>query len=417
MLTAARVAAVADELEARSPGIVRDARLCIGSEDLDEALHDAMIVPVGSRPEDLRGRVEDMLATRGVAVTPGGTSDPLSHEVLRGVRDAWRDDLLHAVGAAPEASTTQELLASHYTWMEAAAEGTRCFVRDRPGRPLLLLNALGLPLTIWSQLLGGDHGYRIIVPELPVCALIDGGMTATMSALEVAPHLRELLSGLDLPDIDVLAWCNGGRIAVELLRIAPDLLGRVVLLSPTFRGGATPSGRTSEFEDHLDSMFVLAGAGPARAGRVSAVLRRPQPDPDWQALADQPEQRAARLLGMPRREIQDDIKVPMANADSLLHYIARTRLDESVSAQVPSDLPGDRITLVCGSHDTVVDNVHTVEWLEAHAPGFTHLRMSGAGHYIQDLQYRYLLHVLDRVLLARGGREPLPVRLSLESGG
>jgi len=55
--------------------------------------------------------------------------------------------------------------------------------------------------------------------------------------------------------------------------------------------------------------------------------------------------------------------------------------------------------------------VQTSEWLEARAPGFTAYEISGAGHYIQDLQYPYLAHLLQRILVARAPDGDLPARI------
>lgn len=403
-----RVAAVIDELEARVPGFLADIGVRVGRDDLAAAVDDAS----PGEPNDLHDLVRGTLAARGVTIGEHPTGGPLAEEVLRGVRDAWREDTRHTVGAAPDAETVRTLLASEYERRALPDTSAHCYLRRRPGQPLLLLNALGLPLTIWSRLLHGDHGYQLIVPELSVCRLLEGGMTATKSAREVAGELGQLIEGLDNSGVDVLAWCNGGRIGMELLRTAGDLIGHLVLLCPTFRGGVTPSGQTSTFEDHLESMFALASSGPGRAGRVAALMRRPQPELDWSELAEEPTQLAAVLLGAPRAVLQNDMKIPMAEADSLAHYVARTRLDEALSADATGSLPGERITLICGSHDSVVANSHTVEWLTRRAPGFAHLEVSGAGHYIQDLQYGYLMHVLDRVLSERPAPRPLPARIT-----
>ena len=228
--------------------------------------------------------------------------------------------------------------------------------------------------------------------------------------------LRDLLYDLALPEVDVLAWCNCGRVGVELLRLAGPSIARLVLLSPTFRGGVTPSGRTSLYENNLDKLFSMVAGGPGRAVVASTMLRLPQPAPDWQQFADQPDERARQLFSMPRKGFDTAMVKPMATPESLVHYVQRTYLDEAISAEAPVALPGDRIVLIQGSHDSIVDNVQTREWLEERAPGFTCYEVSGAGHYIHDLQYQYLVHLLHRVLLTGATAGDLPARVREISG-
>jgi pimeloyl-ACP methyl ester carboxylesterase len=248
------------------------------------------------------------------------------------------------------------------------------------------------------------------VPVLPSCDLVEGGMTETSSAREVAGVLRDLLDDLALPEVDVLAWCNGGRIGVELLRLAGPAIGTLVLLSPTFRGGVTPGGRTSPYENNLDKLFSMVAAVSSRAGYASTMLGLPQPAPDWRQFDGQPEERARQLFSMPRLAFNAVMARPMATAESLVHYVRRTYLDEAISAEAPAPLPGERVVLIQGSHDSIVDNVQTREWLAERAPGFRCYEVSGAGHYVNDLQYPYLVHLLDRVLGAGAGDLPARVR-------
>ena len=236
-------------------------------------------------------------------------------------------------------------------------------------------------------------------------------MTETQSARELASTLADLLDDLALPEVDVIGWCNAGRVGIELFRLSHPSLAKLVLLSPTFRGGLTRSGGTSPWEDKLDKLFSMVADVPSRAAYVSTTLRLPQPAPDWEQLADQPIQRVRQLFSMPRKAFDTAMIKPMATPESLVHYVRRTYLDQALSAEPPAPLPGDRIVLIHGSHDSIVDNVHTREWLGDRAPGFTCSEVSGAGHYIQDLQYPYLVHLLHRVLVPGSEVGCLPTRV------
>lgn len=417
MLEEARLLAVVEEIQARVPEFFDANVLTMNREDLRNVLEDVLPSTGGGSLEEVADAVQRAWERRGVRHEGGRASEPVARELLRGIRDAVRPDLASSPAGHPEATDVEALLGSEYTEVTGSSGGIHAFVRKRPGRPLLLLNALGLSIRIWSRFLRGTHDHQVIVPVLPSCDALNGGMMQTSSARQLAQLLRDLLRDLALPEVDVLAWCNGGRIGVELLRLAGASIGKLVLLSPTFRGGATPGQRTSLYEDSLDKLFSLVASQPGRAAPVSAMLRLPQPVPDWGRLARKPVERAWQLFSMPRKAFDTAMVTPMATPESLAHYVGRTYLDEAISSEAPVALPGDRIVLIQGSHDSIVENVQTREWLEARAPGFTAYEVSGAGHYIHDLQYPYLAHLLQRILVAPAPDSDLPARVrELTSG-
>lgn len=411
MLARADILAVVDEIEARSPGFFEANMLAVDGDAVALALQDALPTSAGEDLEGLVRVVSGAWQSRGVRwEARPGSPDPIAEEMLRGIRDTMRRDL--PPPAEPTAVVdAKALLLTEYETIEDSAGTPRCFVRRGGTHPLLVLNALGLPIGMWARFLGGEHDHQVIVPVLASCDPIDGAMTETSSAPQLAGALRDLLEELALPEVDTLAWCNAGRVGTELLRLAPHLVGKLVLLSPTFRGGITRSDRTSSYEDNLDKLFSLVASRPSRAAQVSTMLRLPRPVPAWPALADRPAERAQLLFGMPRKQFDAELITPMATADSLVHYVQRTYLDEASAAKMPSGLPGERVTLIQGSDDAIVDNLQAREWLADHAEGFACYEVSGAGHYIHDLQCRYLLHLLDRVL-GNAHEAPLPARVS-----
>ena len=197
---------VVDEIRARAPGFFDDTVLTVHGDDLD-----------GGPAQKFRAAC----AAHGVRWARGDApSDPVALELLRGVRDTARPELAGGVGS-PEETDVAALLRAEYREVAGLSGASSAFVRRRGTRPLLLLNALGLPIRLWSQFLGGDHGHRVVVPVLPSCDLLAGGMVGTSSATQLAETLRDLLEHLDLGPVDVLAWCNGGRVGVELMRVAP----------------------------------------------------------------------------------------------------------------------------------------------------------------------------------------------------
>lgn len=121
-------------------------------------------------------------------------------------------------------------------YAEVQTAAGRCLVRNRGQRTVLLISALGIPLSIWSSFLLDGHDYRIVVPEMLCSDLFLGGMRSVQSAREHAQHIDALLRAAGIGAFDVIAWCNGGRIAIELAALAKDRIGKLIFLSPTFRG-------------------------------------------------------------------------------------------------------------------------------------------------------------------------------------
>jgi pimeloyl-ACP methyl ester carboxylesterase len=408
--------AVADEIEARDEAFFATNVLTLGERALRDDLVE-LAGPLGTTtPEDTEEVALATLEHRGIRwEVAAGDHDPVMAELLVGMRDAGRVDVWRDGADAPdpdELPSIDEVLATRYRPIADAAGVVRGHVRLDGRRPVLLLNALGLPLRVWTRFLVDDHDLQVVVPVLPCCDLVDGGMTETMSAPDVAASVHELLGLLGTP-VDVLAWCNSGRIALELAALAGPGVERIVLVAPSFREGpdSTP---TSVYEDDIDRLFGLVAADSARAPLVAGMLARVGSTPDWAALAAEPERRGEALFALPRQIVADDLRTPMVDPASLVHYVARTYLDEAAtSAMGPG--PGARTTLIQGAHDAIVSNAHTTRWMEDNVPGFTGYEISGSGHYVHDLQYEYLRLLLVRTLLGAGdepvGPDDLPARV------
>lgn len=410
MLDQSRILAVADEIEARSPGFFDANLLTLDTADLRSALKDTPYGRKGNM-EELCNIVQFTWESRGIRCQSAPAStDPIAQELLRGVRDATRDNLSPRTEPAGVVDV-EALLCAEYTKIIDSSGEVCGYVRNKGSSPLLLLNSLGIPLGIWHHLLRDEHDYRVIVPILPSCDFLNGSMTQTYSAAQLASTLQSLLHQLALPKVDILAWCNAGRVGIELLRLTDGLIGKLILLSPTFRGGVTRTKRTSPYEDNLDKLFSLVRSVPDRAVFVSTMFRQPQPAPEWNQFIEKSTERAQLLFSMPRKKFDTALVQPMATSQSLVHFVDRTYLDEALSSEIQAPLPGNRIALIQGSNDSIVNNLQAREWLEDHAPGFTSYEISGAGHYIHDLQYPYLIYLLNLILMNKAYGADLPARI------
>jgi pimeloyl-ACP methyl ester carboxylesterase len=360
-----------------------------------------LAVPVGDECANELAPALDYLATRGaVHDTAALATDPLSALMLDCAKDACAasQGLLPLQPGPSESLRLPEVLASAYS-EHRTDSGRRYFVRRRGSRPVLLISALGVPLQIWSKFLGDhSHDFRIIVVENRCVDLLLGGMHTDADLRQHAGDLIEVLDCEDLGRLDVLAWCNGGRIAVDLAARRPQRIGSLILLSTTFRGTqGVAAARSSPFEDSLQQIFTAAASDAALAPTLVKLIAGFSRAPDWETLKADAARRAVALFALPAKEHAEVLLAPMRSAGELLNYARRTAADEAYA--MPSALAelgraGTPILLITGENDTVVSNEQTRAALTRHAGRISQVTIRGAGHYAQDLQYPYLLWAL-----------------------
>ena len=107
------------------------------------------------------------------------------------------------------------------------------------GRPLMMLNGTGSPMSEWDPaLLAGlaGAGRRVIVFDYPGLGQSEA-MAGRLDFDRLAEHAAGLAAALGLSRVDVLGWSMGGFVAQRMLVRHADLVGRAVL------AGTNPGGR------------------------------------------------------------------------------------------------------------------------------------------------------------------------------
>jgi pimeloyl-ACP methyl ester carboxylesterase len=277
--------------------------------------------------------------------------------------------------------------------------GARYFVRRRGRQPLVLINASGIPAAIWIHLLADetDH-FRILLCESRGSDLLTGGLhtdaTVEMDAGDAALAAQQ--EGFD--KVDVLAWCNGYLPAIELTeKIAVD---SVVLLAPSFFAS--------------DGRFATTYARKI-LGLLDVVRREPQMTSalckytlaQVNASAEDPGKSGLHVWSLPDRSRVFEIASPMSTATSLTRYASRLASDAIYPLRQKLAKLTSRLMVITGNDDHIADDVTATELLAAARVKNTHIRMAAAGHYIQDLQYRYLRSLLESFLVDRSEPRPL----------
>ena len=166
-----------------------------------------------------------------------GEDDPVAALLWDSIADAYAASL-GRLKLFPAAKAPDGDVARGYE-ERRAANGVRYLVRCAGARPLLLINACGMSLSLWSRLATDQSApWRLIVPESPCTDLLQGGMR---TADDVSADVGAIVAALDdaaIDRTDLLAWCSGARIAVEFAARFPERVRSLILVAPTLRGAA-----------------------------------------------------------------------------------------------------------------------------------------------------------------------------------
>src|SRR6476661_5095931 len=277
--------------------------------------------------------------------------------------------------------------------------GARYFVRRRGRQPLVVINASGVPAGLWTQLLADetDH-FRILMCESRASDLIAGGLhtdtTAEMDAADAALAVRQ--EGFDR--VDVLAWCNGHLPAIELT--GKTAVDSVVLLAPSFftcdERFATVYGRK------ILGMLDVVRREPAMTSALCKFTLA-----QVTASAADPAKSGMHVWALPDRARVFEIASPMSTAPSLARYAGRQASDTTYPLRQKLANLTNRLMVITGNDDHIASDAAATELLAATGVRNTRIRVAAAGHYIQDLQYRYLRTLLETFLVDRSEPRPL----------
>ena len=356
----------------------------------------------GASPGELEAALTKGVArcrSRGVRFTDaGGGGDPVAGILLDSIMDAFAAEQ-GRVPLRPAPRPEQEV---EHTLTEAydegqTGDGRRYFVGRQGDRPLLLINALGIPLSMWSKLLADrSHRFRIVVAESRCGEIVRGGMRSDADLMQHAADLADVLDRASIDQVEVLAWCNGGRVAIDLASRCRGRVRSLVLLSTTLRGVQGVAPAASPFEDNLQQLFKSVATDPRLAGSLCKMLGRLAKWPDWDTVAGDPVGRAVALFRLPAKEQATALLTPMSSGEFLLNYGRRTAADEAYPIHEAISALDVPLLVITGDHDGTVSNALILSALRAWGGKAMHASIGGAGHYVNDLQYPYLRWLLER---------------------
>jgi len=327
-------------------------------------------------------------------------TDQISSMLLRSIfdaRSAERGDL--PLKATPSGELTfAEVLCGRYS-LERTPSGVCYVLAKGSGNPLLIVSAIGLPSKLWLRLLNDPSlDRRCLIVQDPGGLLFEGGVPHSASLWQDVQSIRDVLLTEGMSKVDVLAWCSGARVAVELARAMPERVASLMLVAPTFHGSAEVEKYASPFEDTLPNIHKMLIQDPPRGRSFLQSMAQSAPMWDLSALKYEPEKCVKAVLSLPPHAFAKDLTVPFSAVEDFKNYMKRADTDKSYD--VGGALAGIRcsITLVTGTHDGLTNTHAARDLLARHAKDVAHITILGAGHHIHLLQYGYFKYILDCAL-------------------
>jgi pimeloyl-ACP methyl ester carboxylesterase len=293
------------------------------------------------------------------------------------------------------------------TYAERRGKGSlRYFVGRSGARPLLLLNATGIPVGVWNKLLSdSSHDFRIIVPEGMSGNFLEGGLRRK---LDVDQECADLVSVMDaelIDKADVVAWCTGARVAVELAKRCDDRISSLVLIGPWFREReGSMSLDPSPFEKGLNSILKLVAVEPHLAPTFARSISQQTQMTDWSRVGNDPVRRAQTLFALPAREHSAAMIAHLTSGDSLVVLAQNAEAERKSATEDLLPSLAARIMLVMGAHDNIINNQLIMSVMRRSKRPFVASTVSASGHYVHDLQYSYFRLLLSEFL----GRDKVP---------
>ena len=333
----------------------------------------------------------DELERLGLWVQTGGEPDPLGDMI----GDCLVDALASSLGEynlRPSPQPRRSLQDDIETRFrdQALSNGTRYLVAKGGDVPVVVINACGLPLKLWHRLISDDHGLKLILVESRAFRLVSGEMHAPDDLKADVEDIVAVLDQEHVATVPVVSWCSGARVGAQLAAEYPYRVRSSVFVAPTFRSHGGALGMGSTFEEQMATIFKAVVQRPNLARYFATAIQELAIPVDWPSLTSDCVARSKRLAGLPAKENVSALLLPMSTSTQLINYAARMTADMAVQDLSTFERIESPILLITGEADEIVNNKTTRAALSMCKNGFIDARITGAGHYITDLQYSYL---------------------------
>ena len=185
---------------------------------------------------------------------------------------------------------------------------------------LFIINAYGQSLYFWNNLASRMLSqYPVVVWEMRGTTCLSGGMT---SAFDVAQHVQDAMSIIqaeELSDLNVLAWCTGPKLSLELYNKLPEHIRSITFLTPAFKNFLGLERYTTRYEENMEPVCRRAQTNPEIASSarraLSAILAGKSPAKDNKINAN-----VENVLGLMSESLRSLVVAPFVDDQSLLSY-------------------------------------------------------------------------------------------------
>ena len=225
------------------------------------------------------------------------------------------------------------------------------------GRPILFLHGFSGSGLSWAGVAGLGRRARAILPDLPG----HGGTGWERASIEqAADDLATIVRSLGAPQVDVVGYSMGARVALRLVVAHPETVGRLVLESPS-AGIADPVARAERAAADAERARLVVTEG------IEAFATRWEAEPVLAGEAALPGEARAHQAAIRRSH------APLGLAASLVYagQGAMEPLHDRLAAIVAPAL------VVIGADDPAR---HRAEEVAAAIPGARLALVAGAGH-------------------------------------
>ncbi len=294
----------------------------------------------------------------------------------------------------PNGSDQFKTIFSQNYSIESTPTGV-CYALSRSGdRPLLIISATGVPLIIWSNFLI-DSKESCFTVQSQAGSFLNGGTPNSSSIADDSRDILDVFRERNLSSIDVVAWCNGSRVAIDLAGNAPDMVRSLTLIAPTFHGSVDSATYPSPFEDSLRTAFEVLKNEPSAARHLMESLSHTGDMNSARNLPRDPTTRGDTLLSSAPQSLARELVLPLSSMDHLQNYIDRAITDAAYDMRAAIAKVSCPILLITGTHDSAVNTRAAHDVLMHGQNKVLHATVQGAGHHLHFLQYNYLRYVLD----------------------
>jgi pimeloyl-ACP methyl ester carboxylesterase len=247
--------------------------------------------------------------------------------------------------------------------------------------------------------------------------LFRGGLQQHVDIRTESADCASILDAESLAEVDVLAWCNGARVAIDLANCRAHQISSLVLLGPMLKGIRAVSARPSTFERDLQPLLDAVSKDSALAPFLSRTILQQSTSPDWARWKNAPMARAQALFSLPAKDHAFGVMAPLADPQSFINIARRVASDESYPMDDALGKLKTRTMIIMGSDDNIVSNeLVTLAMKTICDRAILKVALRGSGHYIHDLQYHYFRWLLTEFLGKR--RSPsVTARVSVEELG